>query len=104
MAPVRGSSSETTCIAVAARVVPRTHSTYPVAVTVRARPDRFRIRTCQNFTGASTATWTVMVVESPSCACSKTEYPKPWRVRYGPGPRAGRGESDQNAPVSSSRR
>ena len=104
MAPVRGSISVTTCIAVEARSWPRTHSTYPVTVTERARPERFRTRTCQNFTGASTATWTVMVVESPSCACSKTEYPNPCRVRYGPRPRAGRGVSDQNAPVSSSRR
>ena len=72
IAPLAGSISVITCMAVFARRSPITHSTYPVALSLRGRPDVLRTLSDEYFTVASIATYTHSRVSMPSSRCSKT--------------------------------
>ena len=71
-APLPGSTWVTTCIADFDRRSPSTHSAYPVAESLRDRPDSFRTFSTENLIGASRATYTHSSVRMPPSACSKT--------------------------------
>ena len=79
-APVLGSISVVTCMAVFGRRSPSTHSTYPVTLSRRICSESLRNFSTENFTGASSATNTVSSERMPAVTCSNTLYPKPCRL------------------------
>ena len=104
-APVAGLISVTTNGAVAERLAPSTHSTYPVTEMRRLRPDRLAIFSREILTGSPTGTNCRSSSAIPFDVCVKRLYPCPCAAEYAVVfSRIGSAVGPHSWPVSSSRR